>query len=95
MGTGSTLLSFEVDANAEQLFIHADPAGLRGLAKRLERLASRVEQQGADHDHLFSDEWGDGDLSSQPQAEGNRAIHHVKVLAWPAPSSDASGACNV
>lgn len=76
-------LAFEVDAAGEQLFIHADPQGMRHLARHLEALAQRVEQRGPEHTHLFSEEWGDGEISSERQSEDGHVIHHVKILGWP------------
>jgi hypothetical protein len=76
-------LSFEIDAAGEQLFIHADPAGLRLLASRLAQLAERVDAGGADHLHFFTETWGDGEISDKPQSADCRPVHHVKLLGWP------------
>ena len=76
-------LGFEIDAEGQLLYLHADPAGLRMLAQRLEALARRSEQKGPDHLHFFSEQWGDGEICGTPQAKECHAIHHVKILCWP------------
>lgn len=77
-------LGFEVDREVEQLSIHGDPDGLRRLAKQLERLASAVEASGEmDHLHLFSEQWGDGEISSAARDTACHPIHHVKFYVWP------------
>ena len=79
----SDLLTFELDANKDQLFIHGDPAGLRRFGKLLEHLANQAEVGKFPHDHYYAEEWGGNDLSSVPQEEGHECLHHVKVYGWP------------
>ena len=77
-------LSLETSASGDEAFLHANPAGLRLLAKVLERLAERVEAGDIPHDHLFTEAWGSGDLAQTLHNSENRLIHHFKVFGWPA-----------
>ena len=81
------LLSFEIDAEGEQLFIHADPEGLRVLIRSLTRLLDHAENGRAEHDHILTEEWGGGELSSVLQGSdaAQRLIQHVKLYGWPTP----------
>lgn len=80
---GKDLLTFELDNDADQLFIHGDPAGLRRLARLLEHLAEQAEQDEYPHQHLFTKEWGGEELSSEPQEDGHICLNHVKIYGWP------------
>lgn len=77
------LLTFELDSDKDQLFIHGDPSGLRRLGKLLEHLADQAEQGDFPHGHYFTEEWGGEDLSSVPQEEGHECLNHVKIYGWP------------
>ena len=80
---GKDLLTFELDSDNDQLFIHGDPAGLRRFAKLLNHLADTAETKDFPHDHLFAEKWGGDDLSSEPQEENGRCLNHVKIYGWP------------
>ena len=73
------LLTFELDRNNEQIFIHGDAEGLRALAKVLSRLAEKAELGRTDHDHLMTEEWSGNELSSTAQGKETKLIHHVKI----------------
>lgn len=77
------LLTFEVDTEGQQLFIHGDPAGLERFAELLSQLAEDAKAGDFPHDHLFTEEWGGEDLSSVKQGRETRLINHVKVYGWP------------
>jgi hypothetical protein len=77
------LLTFELDSNCDQLFIHGDPAGLRRFARLLEYLAEQGANGEFPHRHLFSEEWGGEGLSSKPQEDNHRCLNHVKIYGWP------------
>ena len=79
------LLTFELDSNGEQLFIHGDPAGLRFLADKILRLAQRAEAGEFDHEHLFTESWAGNELSPTPQGQDTTLINHVKAYGWPRP----------
>lgn len=73
------MLTFEWSKNDEHLEIHADEAGLARLAKVVEYLRGKSDQ---DHVHLMSPKWGGAELSDTCQGLSNRPIHHVKVFSW-------------
>jgi Immunity protein 32 len=79
------LLTFELDEDGDQLFIHGDVQGLRDLVASLQRLITKAEAGKPDHDHLFTEEWGGHELTSDPQLTDTavRLIHHVKIYGWP------------
>ena len=77
------LLTFELNKEKDELFIHGDPVGLRRLAKILEHLADIAAGRDFPHDHLFTKEWGGDQLSSEAQENDHECLNHVKVYAWP------------
>ena len=79
------LLTFELDRDGDQLFIHGDAQGLRDLVTSLQHLLTKAEAGEPDHDHLFTEEWGGHELTSEPQLTDTAVhlIHHVKIYAWP------------
>lgn len=77
------LLTFELDSEKDQLFIHGDPSGLRRLGRLLLHLANQAEQGDFPHEHYFTENWGGDDLSSVPQSVGHECLNHVKIFGWP------------
>ena len=82
MSTDDHLLSFSTDASGEQVFIHADAAGLDRLIRSLSHLRAKLTEGTSDHDHLRSEAWGSYELTPPLLAAGERAVQHVKVWAW-------------
>ena len=77
------VLSVIGDADGEQVFVHADAAGLDLLIARLTRLRAHLDRGECEHEHLFTTAWsGSGDLSTRGAGEGERVIQHVKIYAW-------------
>ncbi|MDH5458614.1 MAG: Imm32 family immunity protein [Nitrospinota bacterium] len=77
------LLTFELDKESEQIYVHGDPTGLEFFAKALLDLAHQTREGGFPHDHFFTKEWGGNGLSSKPQEKEGKLINHVKVYGWP------------
>ena len=77
------LLTFEVDKEAEQIFIHGDPVGLERFANALLKIAKSAKDWDFPHDHFFAEEWGGDDLSSVPQSEDGKPVSHVQIYGWP------------
>ena len=82
MPTDNHLLSVSTDTSGEQVFIHADAAGLDLLIHTLTRLRAKLSEGTSDHDHLMSEAWGSHELTPPLLAAGERAIQHVKLWAW-------------
>ena len=82
------LLTFELGKEADHLLIHGNAKGLRFLANMLEELAAKAERGDAEHHHLFTEEWGGNELSSEPQSTDGavKLLNHVKVYGWPSSS---------
>jgi Immunity protein 32 len=76
------ILSFSTDADGDQVFIHADAAGLDHLIQSLTRIRRKLDDDICDHDHLMTDAWGGRELSEATLDEGARLVHHVKIYAW-------------
>jgi hypothetical protein len=77
------LLTFEVDKEAEQIFIHGDSIGLERFANALLRIAKTANEGDFPHDHFFTEEWGGTELSSITQSKDSKLINHVKIYGWP------------
>ena len=76
------ILSFATDADGDQVFIHADDAGLDHLIRSLTHIRRKLDEDFCDHDHLMTDAWGGGELSERILDEGARLVHHVKIYGW-------------
>ena len=79
------LLAVETNNDGDVVTVHADVLGLRALVKAFQRLLDHAERGKPEHDHLMTEDWGGGDLSSKPQATDGvtRVVHHVKLYGWP------------
>ena len=77
------LLTFELAKDGDELFIHADAAGLRSLASALTRLAQHAEAGRKEHTHLMTEDWSGHELSSLAQGTEDRLLHQVTIHAWP------------
>ena len=73
------MLTFEWDKETEQLEIHADKNGLNELTEKLKNLSGN---EGEEHLHLLTEDWGGSELSSDKQNEKAKLIHHVKIFKW-------------
>jgi hypothetical protein len=74
------VLSFSTDG--EQVFIHADAAGLDFLIKTLTNIRTKIDEDVCEHDHLFTDSWGSGELSDGILDKDAHLVNHVKVCGW-------------
>jgi hypothetical protein len=77
------ILTFELPNTGDELRIHADVAGLRYLAKKLNRLAEIAAAGRTDHEHLMTEEWGGQGLSSRAQDSTADLLNKVTIHALP------------
>ena len=63
------MLFIEKDAKAEEIFIHADPAELRGFAKRLWAISEKAEAKGKHKEQLTSKLDSEIELSTKPHVD--------------------------
>jgi len=77
------LLTFELDNESEQIFVHGDPDGLECFAKSLLKIAEEARSGKFPHEHFFTKEWGGDELSSEQQEKEGKLVNHVKVYGWP------------
>lgn len=61
------MIFIEKDVNAEEMFIHAAPEDLRGLAKKLWAISQEAEEKGKHKEQLTSKDDSDIELSSMPR----------------------------
>jgi hypothetical protein len=77
-----SLLTFELSKDGDELFIHGNAVGLRGLALKLTRLAEKADAGHFDHEHLMTKEWAGHELCSVAQGSNtsllNQATIHVR-----------------
>ena len=76
------VLSFATDEDGDQLFIHADAAGLDHLIRSLTHIRKKLDDNICEHDHLMTDNWAGPELSAKTMGGGIHLIHHVKVCGW-------------
>jgi hypothetical protein len=74
-----TMLTFELTADASQLDVHADEAGIRLLINELHRL---LETATDDHFHLMTPGWGGQELSEDRQSADSSLVNKVTVHRW-------------
>jgi len=58
------LLAVETNNDGDVVTVHANVLGLRALVKAFQRLLDHAERGEPEHDHLMTENWGVGDLSS-------------------------------
>ena len=80
------ILTFELAKDGDELFVHADAAGLRYLASALSRLAQHAETGRREHTHLMTEDWSGHELSSVTQDADCSLLHKVTIYGWPADS---------
>ena len=72
----------------EQVCIHADEAGLKHLARSLDRLLASLQKGECPHDHMFADDWAGDELTSTMLAgerdAGCSQVKHLKICGWTA-----------
>jgi hypothetical protein len=76
------ILSFTTDKEGDQVFIHADAAGLDYLMRSLSRIRRNIDADVCGHDHLMTDAWGGHELTERGLDDGIHTVHHVKVYGW-------------
>jgi hypothetical protein len=76
------ILSFTTDRDGDQVFIHADAAGLDYLIRSLSRIRQKIDADVCDHDHLMTDAWGGHELTERGLEDDARTVHHVKIYGW-------------
>ena len=79
------LLAFVVDNEKQQVCLHVDKNGVDRLIQELKHIKSSIDENDCPHSHMFSSEWGDGELSISTQLDedsNGNSIHHLKILGW-------------
>ncbi|HZH87825.1 MAG TPA: Imm32 family immunity protein [Chitinophagaceae bacterium] len=81
MKNKSKLFTIELNKKKETVEIHLDKSGAKELIDRLEAFIRNDESE---HDHLMTEEWGGGELSSEKQNLSNDyvLINHLKLFYW-------------
>lgn len=82
------LLTFEIDKDADQVFVHGDAKGLEFFAKSLLKIATQAKGGECSHEHFYTPEWGGDELSSEVQSDETMLMNHVKVFGWPNKGSE-------
>jgi hypothetical protein len=73
------ILSFATDKDGDQVFIHADVAGLDHLIRSLTHIRQKVGAGACEHDHMMTDAWGGNELTEKVTDANARTVHHVKI----------------
>lgn len=66
------MITIEKDTKAEEIFIHAAPEDLRGLAKKLWQISEKAEAKGKHKEQLTTKLDSDIELSTKPLANGSK-----------------------
>lgn len=88
------LLAFVIDNKHDLLTLHMDSDGLDCLIRHLQHLRSSLAAGKYDHFHMFSKDWGDGELTISTmgeQIDDGRAIHQLNAYVWTDESVEAKG----
>src|SRR5687768_15012884 len=68
-----------------QVFMHVDSEGLELLLRELEHIKKKLSEDECPHTHLFTSEWGGGELSAaqmMDEKDKGEPIHHLKIFGW-------------
>lgn len=78
------VLTFENNAEEEQLEVHADIQRLKYLRSEIDSLIEQSQKAGNEHIHLMTEEWGGegSGLTSEKQHPDNQLFKHVKLFCW-------------
>lgn len=79
------LLAFVIDKEHDLLYLHLDSEGLDCLIRELRKLKANLDAGKSEHFHMFSQDWGDGQLSMSTMGNGDddgRPIHQLNAYAW-------------
>jgi hypothetical protein len=71
--------------NEDEVFLHADVAGLDFLIERLRWIRKKVsEGVPEEHEHLMTESWGGDELTESIGSERSDTtlVHHVKIFGW-------------
>ena len=74
------LLTFELGPEKNELDICTDTPGLEYLIDQLSRLLESTKKKKTEHIHLFTEEWGGYELSSQNQV--GKLLNKVTIHCW-------------
>lgn len=66
------MITIEKDPKAEEIFIHAAPEDLRGLAKKLWEISEKAEAKGKHKEQLTTKLDSDIELSNKTLVEGSK-----------------------
>lgn len=61
--------------NPEEVFVYLNPEGVEQLISDLQNLSEK-----RDHFHLFSEDWGGDDLSTEKYDAKATTVKHLKVM---------------
>jgi len=79
------LLSFITNGSGDVITVHTDINGIDYLLSILGLLRTQMVRGECPHEHLFSADWGRGDLTTSKlsdQPEEEKIVHHVKIYGW-------------
>jgi hypothetical protein len=76
------VLSVATDKDGDQVFIHADVAGLDHLICSLTHIREKVAEGVCEHDHMMTDAWGGNELTEKVTDVDAHTVHHVKIYGW-------------
>jgi len=65
------MITIEKDTKAEEIFIHAAPEDLRGLAKKLWQISEKADAKGKHKEQLTTKLESDIELSTKPLVAGS------------------------
>ena len=82
MNNPDHLLSLTTSASGDEVFLHADAAGLDKLIRSLTSLRDKLRHNQSDHDHLKTPGWAGDELSTAPARNDERAVQHFRIWAW-------------
>jgi len=85
MENNGHLIAFVIDKGYDLLYLHLDLAGIDRLIQKLNGIRNELKSGNVDHFHMFSDEWGNGELSLSSMGDKpdeGRPIHQINVYGW-------------
>ena len=83
------MITIEIDSNSEEVFIHGEPANLRGFAQKLWAISEQAEQRGQYEEQLTTKYDSEIELSSTPRGDSAKRRAIQKLTISSSSSNDA------
>lgn len=77
-------LAFQISGDRDELEVHMDAEGLDVLIANLQQIRNGMAREGQQHVHMFVEDWGGDELSSESvSSDDMKIVKKVTLYGWP------------